>query len=93
MSNYYQELRKAYFYINDQLELNRTNNSDMDINKLLLIITTKYPVSEKAILKRLERIRKIRGDFDIDEEVLIWKKEESKEVRSHGKAKKDSGSG
>lgn len=72
MSNFYEEKRMAFINLADRLEAAKTKNKDVDINKLLVLMTDQYMIGETCILKRLERIRRIRGDFEINGELLIW---------------------
>ena len=78
MTSYYKNQRDAFFQLNDFLASARLNRTEIDINRLLIQLTDTFCVSEKCILKRLERIKRIEKDFSIIDDTIVWK--QKKEV-------------
>lgn len=72
MSDYYKEQRMAFINLADRIEIAKEKNEDIDLNTLLVRMTDSFLIGERCILNRIERIQKIRGDFEIKNDMIHW---------------------
>lgn len=55
MSDYYKVQQMAYMKLNNMLK----KGAELDINKIIVDFTLEFPISEKAIVKRIEKLEAV----------------------------------
>lgn len=78
MSNYYKEKQKAFRKLDEFLEKASKEKMNLNLLKVKFILTDMYQIGESTIYKRLVDLEKLRGDFTLNEDEIIFKKEAEK---------------
>lgn len=72
MTSYYYELKRANKFIDDRIdEVIYRNGQEIKISSLTLVVTSKFEVGEKAILKRINLQVKARKDLRLVDDSLF----------------------
>lgn len=64
--SYYSELQKMYIFLETILK-----TGEMTKNRVILILTNKFEVSQRSILQRLELLE-AEGYIEIDKDTIKW---------------------
>ena len=74
MSNYYKEQKRALIELRNYIDQCRESQRVVSIPLLILSMTEKYEVSEKALSKRIILLSKAYEDMVVEQDVIRWSK-------------------
>jgi len=72
MASFYRAQRLAFTNLRGILENAQKEKRELSIPLLIITLTEKFDVSEKAILKRIKLLNNMLQDMIIEEEVIRW---------------------
>jgi len=72
MSNYYNDVQRANREVDTAVsEIVLRQGAELNINKLILDITSKFPVGDKVVTKRINLMMKVNKSLRLVEENLF----------------------
>lgn len=74
--SYYKEKHKAYIKLDEMLESYSESKTNVSIDKILLILTSRFQVSEKSLLERIYKIQKVYNEFQVIDGFIMWNEKE-----------------
>jgi len=72
MASFYRAQRLAFTNLRGILENAQKEKRELSIPLLIITLTEKFDVSEKAILKRIKLLNNMLQDMIVEEEVIRW---------------------